>query len=167
MADQLKAAAQAIIDDALEGAEDNVHVCDRNNIEAKLATLKPSVKALYDALSAEPVSVPTVQAGDWQQYAREGESAQDVIERERKDNDALCTLLARARSAAPSQPVADHIGDANEMMPATVQAKALTDDLVDWDRISEAAKQACNEYGQWMPERWLQLFVNAYNRNKS
>lgn len=42
-------------------------------------------------------------AGNWQQYAKEGESAQDVIERERKDSDALLTLLAKAMEAA--QPI--------------------------------------------------------------
>lgn len=63
--------------------------------------------------------------------------------------------------------------DAAEIILAASQPSAPADvaqkngDLIDWDRISKAAKQACNEYGQWMPERWLQLFVNAYNRKKS
>lgn len=43
-------------------------------------------------------------AGNWQQYAKEGETAQDVIERERKDSDALCTLLARAREKQQAAP---------------------------------------------------------------
>lgn len=38
------------------------------------------------------------QADNWQQYAKDGETAQDVIERERKDNHALLSLLAKARS---------------------------------------------------------------------
>ena len=39
-------------------------------------------------------------AGDWQQYAKEGETAQDVIERERGDNHALMRLLAQEREQA-------------------------------------------------------------------
>lgn len=122
---------------------------------------------------AEPVGVPTVQAGmekpldGWAITMQEGgnifvespsgDSAHvfmDDISPLAEVTRQLLQTLAFGSYAAPSQPVA-------------AQSKALTDDLVDWDRISEAAKQACNEYGQWMPERWLQLFVNAYNRNKS
>ena len=37
------------------------------------------------------------------------------------------------------------------------------DKIEDWDLINEAALKANNEYGQWMPERWLQRFVHHYN----
>jgi len=46
--------------------------------------------------------------------------------------------------------------------PAPEAAQALSD----WSRISRAAQAANQQYGQWMPERWLQLFVKAYNGDK-
>jgi hypothetical protein len=44
--------------------------------------------------------------GGWQQYAKDGETAQDVIERERGDNHTLLKLLAEARrtSGVPAVP---------------------------------------------------------------
>ncbi|OEZ91527.1 hypothetical protein [Duganella phyllosphaerae] len=32
-----------------------------------------------------------------------------------------------------------------------------------WDAVNSAANTANNNFGQWMPERWLQEFVKAYN----
>ena len=37
------------------------------------------------------------------------------------------------------------------------------DKIEDWDLVNAAALKANNEYGQWMPERWLQRFVHHYN----
>jgi hypothetical protein len=34
---------------------------------------------------------------------------------------------------------------------------------IDWKIANQAAQQANANYGQWMPERWLQLFVKAYD----
>lgn len=39
--------------------------------------------------------------GDWQQYAKEGENAQQCIERHRREQDSLLKLLAEARAALP------------------------------------------------------------------
>lgn len=52
------------------------------------------------ALRVMVARLRTTPAGDWQQYAKEGETAQAVIERERGDNHALCRLLADARRIA-------------------------------------------------------------------
>jgi hypothetical protein len=48
---------------------------------------------------------------------------------------------------------------------AQADARPVTPDqkLNDWGRISKAAQTANMQYGQWMPERWLQLFVKAFN----
>jgi hypothetical protein len=51
------------------------------------------------------------------------------------------------------------VGDKLYTHPAPEAAQALSD----WNRISKAAQAANQQYGQWMPERWLQLFVKAYN----
>lgn len=34
---------------------------------------------------------------------------------------------------------------------------------LEWDAVNSAANTANNNFGQWMPERWLQEFVKAYN----
>jgi len=34
---------------------------------------------------------------------------------------------------------------------------------LDWDAVNSAANTANYNFGQWMPERWLQEFVKAYN----
>lgn len=34
---------------------------------------------------------------------------------------------------------------------------------LDWSLVNAAATQANSQYGQFMPERWLQMFVAAYN----
>jgi len=44
-----------------------------------------------------------------------------------------------------------------------IRSGAAPEALGDWNRISAAAAKANDAYGQWMPERWLQLFVGAYN----
>ncbi len=46
--------------------------------------------------------------GGWQQYAKDGETAQDVIERERGDNHALLRLLAEARRTAGVAGTSNH-----------------------------------------------------------
>ncbi len=33
---------------------------------------------------------------------------------------------------------------------------------IDRDRATKAAAEANTAYGQWMPERWLHLFLDAY-----
>jgi hypothetical protein len=33
---------------------------------------------------------------------------------------------------------------------------------IDRERAAKAAVEANNAYGQWMPERWLHLFLDAY-----
>ena len=48
---------------------------------------------------------------------------------------------------------------AESAAPAPASPAALTD----WKRISAAANAANQQYGQWMPERWLQMFVKSYN----
>ncbi|MBF8177842.1 hypothetical protein [Herminiimonas contaminans] len=65
------------------------------------------------------------------------------------DESSEAIALCRVEDAAPQQAVA---------------ASSEPVKLTDWDRISKAAATACNEYGQWMPERWIQLFVAAYNK---
>lgn len=47
-------------------------------------------------------------------------------------------------------PQADEVRDANGK-------------LTDWGKISNAANEANQNFGQWMPQQWLQLFVKAYN----
>ncbi|PUA19623.1 hypothetical protein [Glaciimonas sp. PCH181] len=37
---------------------------------------------------------------------------------------------------------------------------------LDWFQVNLSAQSANAEYGQWMPERWVQLFVTAYNKGK-
>lgn len=39
--------------------------------------------------------------------------------------------------------------------------------MLDRNNVFEAAKQANSQYGQWMPQQWLDLFVAAYNRMES
>lgn len=38
--------------------------------------------------------------------------------------------------------------------------------VLDFEKVSKAAQQANQQYGQWMPERWLQLFVAAYDKGE-
>lgn len=130
MADQeLKAAAQAIIDDALEGAEDNVHVCDRKNIEAKFATLKPSVKALYDALNAEP-AVQNVQASI--AYARKWHVDGEVPTKVRNEKNRLVwPAKFKWLPVTPNRIYPDDIAlIAAPSQSVAVQAKALTDEQI-------------------------------------
>lgn len=35
---------------------------------------------------------------------------------------------------------------------------------ITWPEVSAAAQIANQQFGQWMPERWVQLFVAAYNK---
>jgi len=48
-------------------------------------------------LSAVPAAPEAAKPDNWQQYAQDGENAQQCIERHRKEQDALLTLLANAR----------------------------------------------------------------------
>lgn len=48
-------------------------------------------------LSASPAAPEAAKPDNWQQYAQDGENAQQCIERHRKEQDALLTLLANAR----------------------------------------------------------------------
>ena len=55
-------------------------------------------------LYAAPPPSPA-EPDNWQQYAKDGETAQAVIERHRGEQDALLTLLAKARQqASPAEP---------------------------------------------------------------
>lgn len=55
-------------------------------------------KAMFEyALSAFPAAPEAAKPDNWQQYAQDGENAQQCIERHRKEQDALLTLLANAR----------------------------------------------------------------------
>lgn len=52
-----------------------------------------------------PWRATATRSDNWRKYAKEGETAQDVIERERADSAALCKLLEEAR-ASQAEPVA-------------------------------------------------------------
>lgn len=78
-------------DDALPG--DMVDECQLN-WGAEPAEYVEQFRAAL-AAAAGAAQVP---AGDWQQYAKGGETAQDVIERERADSAALLKLLAQERA---------------------------------------------------------------------
>jgi hypothetical protein len=56
-------------------------------------------EALMPFLRASHGQAPA--AGNWQRYAKEGETAQQCIERHRTEHDALLSLLADARAHAP------------------------------------------------------------------
>lgn len=50
-----------------------------------------------DEMAQSTVAAQQPRAEGWHQYAKEGETAQDCIERHRKEQDALMTLLANSR----------------------------------------------------------------------
>lgn len=50
----LEQAAQAVLADALEYAEGDVHICDVKDDRVKLATLSTSLQKLYQVLKDEP-----------------------------------------------------------------------------------------------------------------
>lgn len=49
------------------------------------------------------------------------------------------------------------------LIDGTATKSPSVNELSDWDRINEAANRANNAFGQWMPERWLQMFVGFFN----
>jgi hypothetical protein len=50
--DKLLAAAQAVVNDGLDTAEEHVHVCDKDNDEVKAKSMPASLQALYYAVQA-------------------------------------------------------------------------------------------------------------------
>lgn len=47
---------------------------------------------------------------------------------------------------------------------AQTPAPQLLGAPIDRERAAKAAVEANNAYGQWMPERWLNIFLDAYER---
>lgn len=58
--------------------------------------------------------------------------------------DIMCDRIRRARPAPAQEPVAVPAG-------------------IDPERACRAAEAANHRFGQWMPQRWLDLFIRAYN----
>lgn len=52
----------------------------------------------------------------------------------------------------------ESLSEAFASIPAQTGMQSL-----EWDAVNSAANTANNNFGQWMPERWLQEFVKAYN----
>lgn len=68
-------------------------ICPKCKGSAFWCMCEPHPEDIEGNLAAAPQS----QADNWQQYAKEGETAQQVIERHRGEQDALLKLLAKAR----------------------------------------------------------------------
>lgn len=58
-ADMLMAAAQCVVNDALEDAEDRVHICDRNNDDRKARAMPAPLQGLYYAVKAMQKAAPS------------------------------------------------------------------------------------------------------------
>jgi hypothetical protein len=58
-AEAVRAAAQALLDDALEEVAERVHPADTNNVAAKVRELPPLMQNLYRALAAQPAPAPS------------------------------------------------------------------------------------------------------------
>jgi len=64
------------------------------------------------------------------------------------------------------QCTADDLDSAKNLWNARAALAAPQKEPValDFEKVNEAAQSANKQFGQWMPERWIQLFVAAYNK---
>jgi hypothetical protein len=67
-----------------------------------------------------------------------------------------CELRGTGKCGCPT---ACKLNMSEAMKPAPVTLQKLS-----WDEVSQAATAANQAYGQFMPERWVQYFVKAYNK---
>ena len=116
--EELEDFAHAVLSFGWKPADDVVLLC--------VACSEPTGAQPSDA-TAQP------SAGDWQQYAKEGESAQDVIERERKDSNALLTLLRQAKEAAqPRVDLTDERAAVIQLCRDEIEANSNRQSMLQW-----------------------------------
>lgn len=91
--------------------------------------------------------------GDWQQYAKPGETAQACIERHRNEQDGLLSLLAQVRAAHPqpkgTQELIEELAVANKL-------------LAERQRVLDAVPP-CPDHGPCVPHalEWIEKAKTA------
>jgi len=85
-----------------------------------------------------------------------------AIQREAYELGRASLAPVSAQQGAAEQHSAVECDSALRAEPAGAGVPSPT--MLDWSKVSAAAQKANREFGQWMPERWVQIFVNAYNK---
>jgi hypothetical protein len=85
------------ISEMLEFVQKQIDDKEAADRQAHQRIITPLIRTLNMLLSASPAAPEAAKPDNWQQYAQDGENAQQCIERHRKEQDALLTLLANAR----------------------------------------------------------------------